>query len=119
MRLTVRKDGKEDKEFSTTRPTILIGRGLDCDVILSDRLISRKHATLRYNDSAKVWMIEDMKSSNKTYLNDEIVTKNQVIAGDEIRIGDFYIEVSLGEPPELDRNISADETIEGEEWMKL
>ncbi len=119
MRLIVRKDGEKDKEFSTGRPTIILGRGLDCDVILSERLVSRKHATLRYDDWAKVWMIEDMKSSNRTYLNDEIVTKNQVIAGDEIRIGEFCIEVSLDDPPELDRNISADETIEGEEVVDV
>jgi pSer/pThr/pTyr-binding forkhead associated (FHA) protein len=115
MRLIIRKDGEADKEFSTGRPTIQIGRGLDCDVILSDRLVSRKHAILSYDESADAWIIEDCGSSNKTYLNDEVITRGAVKAGDEIRIGDFCIEVVLGDEPELDRAISADETVEGEE----
>ncbi|MFA5423244.1 MAG: FHA domain-containing protein [Phycisphaerae bacterium] len=115
MRLIVRKDGQDEKEFSTGKPIINIGRGLDCDLILSDRLVSRKHAVIKFDETEKAWTLEDLGSSNKTYLNDEVIKKNKIKAGDEIRIGDFSMEVSLGDAPELDRNISADETVEGEE----
>ncbi len=115
MRLIVRKDGQDDKEFSTGKPTIQIGRGLDCDVILSDRLVSRKHAVLNYDDSIGQWTIEDLGSSNKTFLNNRPVQKGGVKTGDEIQIGQFFIEINLGDAPELDRSISADETVEGEE----
>ena len=35
MRLIVRKDGQADKEFSTGKPTINIGRGLEFIVLAS------------------------------------------------------------------------------------
>jgi pSer/pThr/pTyr-binding forkhead associated (FHA) protein len=119
MRLIVRKDGQEDKEFNTGKPTIQIGRGLDCDIILGDRSVSRKHASLNYDDSIGQWTIEDLGSANKTYLNNRPVTKGAVKTGDEIQIGNFFIEINLSDPPELDRSISADETVEGEEVMDV
>ncbi len=119
MRLIIRKNGEDDKEFYSGKPTIYIGRGLDCDVVLSDRSVSRKHATLNYDDSIGQWTIEDLRSANKTFLNNRPVTKGAVNTGDEIQIGEFFVEINLGDAPELDRSISADETVEGEEVMDV
>jgi pSer/pThr/pTyr-binding forkhead associated (FHA) protein len=119
MRLIVRKDGQDDKEFSSGKPNIQIGRGLDCDVILGDRSVSRKHAALVYDDTFGQWTIEDLGSANKTYLNNRPVKKGNVKTGDEIQVGNFYIEINMSDPPDLDRNISADETVEGEEVMDV
>jgi predicted component of type VI protein secretion system len=115
MRLIVRKDGQDDKEFDSGKPNIQIGRGLDCDVILADRSVSRKHAVLTYDDTFGQWTIEDLGSANKTYLNNRPIKKSNVKTGDEVQIGNFFIEINMSDPPELDRNISADETVEGEQ----
>jgi pSer/pThr/pTyr-binding forkhead associated (FHA) protein len=119
MRLIVRKDGQDDKEFNSGKPNIQIGRGLDCDVILSDRSVSRKHATLNYDDTFGQWTIEDHGSANKTYLNNRPIKKSNVKTGDEIQIGNFFIEINMSDPPDLDRSISADETVEGEQVMDV
>jgi pSer/pThr/pTyr-binding forkhead associated (FHA) protein len=119
MRLVVRKDGQDDKEFNSGKPNIQIGRGLDCDVILGDRSVSRKHAVLVYDDTFGQWTIEDLGSANKTYLNNRPIKKSNVKTGDEIQIGNFFIEINMSDPPELDRNISADETVEGEAVMDV
>jgi pSer/pThr/pTyr-binding forkhead associated (FHA) protein len=115
MRLIVRKDGQDVKEFDSGKPNIQIGRGLDCDVILADRSVSRKHAVLTYDDTFGQWTIEDLGSANKTYLNNRPIKKSNVKTGDEVQIGNFFIEINMSDPPELDRNISADETVEGEQ----
>src|SRR4030042_1429232 len=119
MRLTVRKDGEDEKEYQISRPAIQIGRANDCDVILNDRLVSRKHAVLSFDQKADVWTVEDLGSSNKTYLNGEAVAKGQVKTGDELKIGAFSIELNLGDRIEDEEEIggggSADSTVDGEE----
>ncbi|HUE71199.1 MAG TPA: FHA domain-containing protein [Pirellulaceae bacterium] len=44
-----------------------IGRGLDCDVVLSDPLSSRVHATVVYQDEG--WFVRDAGSRNGTFVN--------------------------------------------------
>ncbi len=48
-----------------------IGRSRDCDIVLEDSSISRRHAELR--PGAKVWMIEDLGSTNGVRVNGNTV----------------------------------------------
>jgi pSer/pThr/pTyr-binding forkhead associated (FHA) protein len=45
----------------------LVGRSADCDLVLEDTLVSRRHARL-FKKEGKVW-IEDLNSSNGVFLN--------------------------------------------------
>jgi len=64
---------------------VIIGRGDDCDVILRERQVSRRHAQIRRLDGQHV--LEDLGSRNGTYLNGREVTEPQVLQdGDEIQI---------------------------------
>jgi pSer/pThr/pTyr-binding forkhead associated (FHA) protein len=119
MRLIVKKEGEGEKEYQIARPTIQIGRATDCDVTLSDKLVSRKHAKLTFNEQADEWSVEDMGSANKTYLNGKIITKSPVKTGDELEIGGFLISINLGdgisdEDADVSRGGSADSTVDGE-----
>jgi len=59
-----------------------IGRSRDCDIVLDDAGVSRRHAELRPLDSS-VWTIEDLGSTNGVRVN------GQTIAGaHELRTGD-------------------------------
>jgi len=64
---------------------MLLGRASD-DIALSDYTISRRHAELR--PAGRGWAIEDMKSSNGTYLNgNRLETPKRLKHGDLIRLG--------------------------------
>ena len=64
---------------------MLLGRASD-DIALSDYTISRRHAELR--PTGRGWAIEDMKSSNGTYLNgNRLETPKRLKHGDLIRLG--------------------------------
>ncbi len=64
---------------------MLLGRASD-DIALSDYTISRRHAELR--PSARGWAIEDMRSSNGTYLNGNRLDRPMRLKhGDLIRLG--------------------------------
>lgn len=76
----------------TATPPCTIGR-LGCDVILADRLVSRRHAELKIVGHALV--IEDLASKNGTKVNDEKVTTKQLNQNDLISIGPFRLKISI------------------------
>jgi len=66
----------------------LVGRGSDCQLTLADSEASRRHALLRPQADGSV-VLEDLGSTNGTYLNGEALHGPQPLhAGDTIRIGD-------------------------------
>lgn len=72
--------------------TLQIGRAPSCQIRLSDTYISNLHA--RIADSGGAWVVEDMGSTNGTYLNQRRVTgPTEIAPGDRIRVGKTVLEV--------------------------
>ena len=94
MRMVLKQRDGNTKEFQFVQGPISIGRGANSQVFLPDKAVSRKHAVVHSTDNGK-WIIEDLGSSNKTYLNDKPVDKVEVKHGDRLRITDFIIEFML------------------------
>lgn len=68
------------------RPPFEIGRGSDLDVVLHDPEVSRRHA--RFETRNGVVYVDDLKSSNGTFLNGRRVTEAiEVRQGDEVDVG--------------------------------
>jgi DNA-binding response OmpR family regulator len=71
---------------------LLIGRGEDCDIIVSDRQISRYHARVRR--TAEGVMLEDLGSKNGTHLNGVLVRSPSPLQdGDVIQVA-FALELA-------------------------
>jgi len=67
-----------------------VGRSRDCDIVLDDSSISRRHAELRPNGSA--WTIEDLDSTNGVRVNGaQVHGSQQLRAGDRIEMGSTEI----------------------------
>ena len=67
-----------------------LGRG-DVEIVLEDPFASTQHARIERQGGAVV--LEDLGSTNGTYLNDELLRGPQPLhAGDRIRIGDSQFE---------------------------
>src|SRR3954452_23253679 len=64
---------------------VTIGRMPDCDVVLSDTNVSRRHAELRRKDDAIV--VVDLGSTNGTKVNGAGVKERVLADGDEITVG--------------------------------
>jgi hypothetical protein len=64
---------------------IVIGRGGELDIVLVEDMVSRRHAKITTSKS-KV-LIEDIGSTNGTFVNGEKVTKARLKDGDRILIG--------------------------------
>ncbi|MEH6635668.1 MAG: FHA domain-containing protein [Halioglobus sp.] len=76
-----------DQDIKVEKSKVIIGRDTSCDIVLDSGESSRRHAQL-VNENG-LWMLEDLKSTNGTYLNNREVRKSSLVkAGDIIRIGD-------------------------------
>jgi ABC-type multidrug transport system ATPase subunit len=75
------------------RPTLTIGRGDECDIRLDGLLISNNHARLSQSSSGLV--IEDLNSTNGTYVNGQRITgRCQLPYEDVVQIGPFLLRVN-------------------------
>jgi hypothetical protein len=73
---------------------IVLGRGDHAEIRLEDPFASAKHA--RVYEQGNIVVIEDLSSTNGTYLNEELLqTPRPLHPGDRVRIGDseFAFEV--------------------------
>ena len=64
---------------------VLIGRSRDCDVMLDDPNISRRHAELRRENGQ--WVVADLASTNGVKVNGRRVQEAPLSPGDEITLG--------------------------------
>jgi hypothetical protein len=75
-------------------PEITLGRDSTCTFIIPDETISSNHARLSYHNSQ--WWVEDLQSTNGTFLNEErLYTPTVVIDGDEIKLGKICLQISI------------------------
>ncbi len=86
---------------------IVIGRSQACDICLTERKISRKHAVILFFEGR--YFLEDMGSTNGTYINGERVEgRVELSSGDIVRIGGSVMEVIItpdeSEVPAADRD---------------
>jgi pSer/pThr/pTyr-binding forkhead associated (FHA) protein len=94
--------------FEIEGPTTLIGRAPDCDVLVFDAQVSRRHAQIR-NDGIEV-VVESLQQSNPVIVNDRLVpVRQRLVDGDLIVVGGVVFEVDMPPPtqtnaPALDPN---------------
>ncbi len=73
----------------------VIGRSRDCDIVLEDAGISRRHAELRPGPDG--WTIQDLGSTNGVIVNgQEIRGAQPVHTGDRVELGSTHILFELG-----------------------
>jgi len=69
-----------------------IGRSSDADIFLDDKMVSSSHAVVEIKADPKqkgkaACYIEDLKSTNHTFVNGEKISRHKLAHEDRIRIG--------------------------------
>jgi hypothetical protein len=78
------------REHLLSGETTVIGRALENDIVITSKRVSREHARLQ-RDGWRV-VLEDLESTNGTFLNDERVLEPIALHdGDCIKIGDVAL----------------------------
>ena len=71
---------------------LLIGRADRCQLVLNDSYVSQMHARIFAKDGG--YMIEDLGSTNGTYLNKrKVTTATPLHRGDQVKIGKTVLEL--------------------------
>ena len=74
---------------------LLIGRGDDCDIRLSDHSVSRKHARIEPEDDG--YFVSDQCSTNGTFVNDKQLDGPRLLRdGDYLRVGNCLYRYLAG-----------------------
>jgi hypothetical protein len=64
---------------------VVVGRSRDCDVVVNDPNVSRRHLELRREEDG--WMVADLGSTNGVRVNGKRVERSPLRSGDRITIG--------------------------------
>ena len=87
MLILQRGEGEAGRRWPLSRQRVIIGRQVDCDIVLADRLVSRRHAQVHWDPERESYMVEDLQSKNGTFVNgQELSEPYMLVDGDEIQI---------------------------------
>ena len=76
----------DDRRYVLDGPTAVLGRSRECDCVLNDPNVSRRHAELRRGPTGD-WQIEDLRSTNGVKVNDRQVDASRLAPGDVVVLG--------------------------------
>ncbi len=70
--------------------TLTVGRLPDCDLVLDDPSVSKRHAVLKWDAASKRCSVTDQNSTNGTYLNASVLVHGETVLkdGDILSFGD-------------------------------
>jgi pSer/pThr/pTyr-binding forkhead associated (FHA) protein len=78
------------KQYRLGQDEMLIGRMDRSDILIDDSSVSREHVRIGRKDGR--FILEDLKSTNGTCINGEIVDVRVLNHGDKIRIGNTVLQ---------------------------
>ena len=93
--LEVREPGRAARRVPMTGAPMRIGRAPECELVLKDNRVSRRHARLAARDG--VLILTDLGSTNGTRVNGHRVTEVVLGAGDRVQIGETNVVIGAAE----------------------
>ncbi|MGZ5336731.1 MAG: FhaA domain-containing protein [Solirubrobacterales bacterium] len=76
----------DDRRYVLDGPNVTLGRSKECECVINDPNISRKHAQLRRNNTGD-WQVVDLGSTNGIKVNGRRVDSARLTPGDEVTLG--------------------------------
>jgi pSer/pThr/pTyr-binding forkhead associated (FHA) protein len=83
----------EGLEVAIDRSWVVIGRGRGADVTLAEPTISRAHAAFGHDGGG--FFVQDLGSTNGTFVNGTREKKASLKPGDEVQMGKLRLRVTL------------------------
>jgi len=85
-------EGVAINKFKLDKPLLRIGRDPASDIYIDNTVVSFEHAIIEVKEIAKSgrkaeYYIEDLKSTNSTFVNGEKITRHKLTHNDLIRVG--------------------------------
>lgn len=115
-KLILKFNGAVIKELTLALPETSIGRRPDCDLVIDNPAISGRHAKI-VMENPTAFYIEDLNSTNGTFLRDRKVTRSPLHHEDELMIAKHTItfindaEIPAPAPEAPKEAVSSDATV--------
>jgi pilus assembly protein CpaF len=94
--LVLTEKGGDTKQLSFDKDEVTIGRVQGNDLVLPKGNVSKRHCRIMVQGSR--FSVEDLKSTNGTYINGRKIAEPTAISGvDKIYVGDFVLKVENAE----------------------
>ncbi len=98
LKVTLRLKSGESKEWKLEEGRYSVGRKPDNDLVIPDERVSSHHLLLFHEEGR--WFVEDLNSTNGTFLNGRRIEKEEVKEGDRILIGSS--QLIIGEKEKME-----------------
>lgn len=102
-------DGVASREIELTKNRTTIGRRPYNDIVIDNLAVSGEHAVLQM-EADEVY-VEDLNSTNGTYVNGKTVSKQRLHDGDMVEVGKYklkFVKVATLESSVLPSDLAAD-----------
>ena len=83
----------EGLDLPLDRDWLVLGRGRGADLVIHEPTISRAHAAVGFREGS--FFVQDLGSTNGTFLNGSRRERAELADGDEIQIGRLILRVRL------------------------
>jgi len=102
-------NGEVVEEYPITNTELRIGRAADNDVILHDETVSSHHAVISAavvsdDGFVKEYRIQDLRSTNKTFVNNKEISERKLQDKDVVRVGLSHFEFDYKANEELQKD---------------
>jgi pSer/pThr/pTyr-binding forkhead associated (FHA) protein len=95
--LIVQRDGRIERVAPWDGDTMVVGRANDCDLVLGQDEVSRRHA--RFVRVGDRYEVEDLGSVNGTLVNGRRAERHELYVGDVVQIESFQLTFVLDREP--------------------
>ncbi len=94
--LLIQSGDMTGKTVLLDRPILILGRGIECNIVMNDVSISRQHA--QFSRQASGDYVQDLTSRNGTLVNDESLPGPRLLhTGDRICLGTIVLEYTAAQ----------------------
>ena len=104
LKILLKLKDKELKTLETDKAEITIGRNENNDIHINNLGASKKHARI-FRRNGK-YIIEDLKSTNGTLMNNESIITAKLSGSDVITIGKHNLYISIQDDREATRGLA-------------
>jgi len=83
------------RRMALVKPSYVVGRENDVDLVIPRSSVSRNHSRLTVDDDHG-WWVQDLGSTNGTFVNEERIVSRLLCDGDQVRFGDVIYKFLSG-----------------------
>jgi pSer/pThr/pTyr-binding forkhead associated (FHA) protein len=104
LKILLKLKGKELKTLETDKSEITIGRNENNDIHINNLGASKKHARIFRRNGE--YVIEDLKSTNGTFMNNKSILTAKLTGNDVVTIGKHNLFISIQDDRDATRGFA-------------